>query len=77
MMRAQTCVAYLWDAFDGEDYGCFQDINKIVTSADYRIPQALNNLGCMSYSPPLENAIRTKKMIKSGHSWEIQIRGML
>ncbi|RKF54636.1 Queuosine salvage protein [Golovinomyces cichoracearum] len=75
MMRAQTCVAYLWDAFDGEDYGCFQDINKIVTSADYRIPQALNNLGCMSYSPPLENAIRTKKMIKSGHSWEIQIRG--
>ncbi|TQS36935.1 hypothetical protein Golomagni_02606 [Golovinomyces magnicellulatus] len=75
MKRAQTCVADLWAAFDGEDYGCFQDIDKIVTCADYRIPQALNNLGCMSYSPPLENAIRTKKIIKPGHSWEIQIRG--
>lgn len=44
--------------------------------ADYRVPQILNTLGCLWYSPLLENAIRNKKEIESGCSWEIQLRGM-
>jgi hypothetical protein len=43
--------------------------------ADYRVPQMLNTLGCLWYSPQLDNAIRQKKLIESGHSWEIQLRG--
>jgi hypothetical protein len=43
--------------------------------ADYRIPQILNSLGCMQYSPLLETTLRKKKLIETGTSWEIQIRG--
>ncbi|KAL9104541.1 MAG: hypothetical protein Q9163_000514 [Psora crenata] len=43
--------------------------------SDYRIPQMLHSLGCLSYSPPLESSIRQFKTIESGHSWEIQLRG--
>lgn len=42
---------------------------------DYRIPQMLHSLGCMSYCPPLEGRIRRLEPIPQGHSWELQIRG--
>lgn len=42
---------------------------------DYRIPQMLASLGCMSFSPPLDNRIRQCIEIEPGHSWEIQLRG--
>ena len=76
LKRAQICVADLWAAFDGEEYGDFDDIGKITMFADYRVPQILNTLGCLWYSPPLENTIRRKKLIESGHTWEIQVRGL-
>ncbi|KAE8453513.1 hypothetical protein EG329_010374 [Mollisiaceae sp. DMI_Dod_QoI] len=76
LKRAQICVADLWAAFESEGYGRFEDIDKITMFADYRVPQMLNTLGCLWYAPPLENAIRHKKIIESGHSWEIQLRGM-
>ncbi|RKF55622.1 Queuosine salvage protein [Erysiphe neolycopersici] len=75
LKRAQICVADLWAAFDGKHYGKFYDIEKLTIFADYRIPQILNTLGCLLYSPPLENTIRSTKAIESGHPWEIQIRG--
>lgn len=76
LKRAQICVADIWAAFDGEGSGKFHDIDKITMFADYRVPQILNTLGCLWYSPKLETAIRDKKIIPSGHSWEIQMRGM-
>ncbi|KAF8864755.1 hypothetical protein BDZ45DRAFT_701578 [Acephala macrosclerotiorum] len=75
LKRAQICVADLWAAFDGEGYGEFNDIGKITMFADYRIPQILNTLGCLWYAPLLENTVRKKRAIESGHSWEIQLRG--
>ena len=75
LKRAQICVADLWAAFDGESFGHFDDIDKITMFADYRVPQILNNLGCLWYSPLLDNAVRHKKPIESGHTWEIQLRG--
>jgi len=68
-------VADLWAAFDGQTWGEFDDIDKITMFADYRVPQILNSLGCLGYSPLLDHAIRKKKMIESGHAWEIQLRG--
>ncbi|OJD37800.1 putative cobyrinic acid-diamide synthase [Diplodia corticola] len=75
LKRAQILVADLWAAFDGESYGEFHDIDTITMFADYRVPQMLYTLGCISYSPPLEARIRHKEEIEPGHSWEIQLRG--
>lgn len=75
LKRAQICVADLWAAFDGEDWGEFNDIDKITMFADYRIPQILNTMGCLWYNPLLDHTIRQKKVIESGNSWEIQLRG--
>jgi hypothetical protein len=75
LKRAQICVADVWAAFDGEGLGQFDDIDKITMFADYRVPQILNTLGCLWYSPLLDNTIRHKKLIESGCSWEIQLRG--
>ena len=44
---------------------------------DYRIPQMLYTLGCLRYSPPLESHVRQLKQIPSGHTWELQLRGMI
>jgi len=75
LKRAQIFVADLWAAFEGEGYGSFYDIDHITMFADYRIPQMLYTLGCLSYSPPLESCIRAKQLIAPGHSWEVQLRG--
>ncbi|KAF1989304.1 hypothetical protein K402DRAFT_410942 [Aulographum hederae CBS 113979] len=75
LKRAQIFVADVWAAFEEESYGDFDDIEKITMFADYRIPQMLHTLGCISYSPPLDQAIRNQELIESGHSWELQLRG--
>jgi hypothetical protein len=75
LKRAQIVVADLWACFDGTGYGKFHDIDKITMFADYRIPQLLNALGCISYSPLLDHAIRKGTLIESGHPWEVQLRG--
>lgn len=77
LKRAQILVADLWACFQGEDYGAFKDIDKITMFADYRVPQVLNTMGCISYSPPLNEAIKDKQIITSGNSWELQMRGKL
>ncbi|VBB77214.1 Putative protein of unknown function [Podospora comata] len=75
LKRAQILVADLWACFEGQGpYGKFYDIDKITMFADYRIPQMLNQLGCIQYSPPLETAVQLKRDIPSGSNWEIQLR---
>lgn len=75
LKRAQILVADVWACFEGESYGAFRDIDKITMFADYRVPQILTSLGCMSYSPPLDSAVRRQQVIESGSSWEMQMRG--
>jgi hypothetical protein len=77
LKRAQIFVADVWACFDGESYGAFRDIDKLTMFADYRVPQILSSMGCIYYSPQLTEAIRRGQIIKSGSSWEIQIRGEL
>lgn len=48
---------------------------KELTCIDYRVPQMLHSLNCLSYCPPLENKIRRHEIIPSGHTWELQLRG--
>lgn len=77
LKRAQIFVADLWACFEGEGYGEFWDIDKITMFADYRVPQILSSMGCLSYSPKLGMAIRDKENIPSGGSWEMQLRGRM
>lgn len=73
--RAQIFIADLWACFEGQSYGSFHDIGTITMFADYRIPQMLHSLGCLRYSPSLENRIRGFKEVESGCRWEVQLRG--
>jgi hypothetical protein len=75
LKRAQILVADLWACFEGKSYGEFRDIDKITMFADYRVPQILSSFGCLMYSPQLDFAIRQKELIKSGSTWEVQLRG--
>jgi hypothetical protein len=54
---------------------CFVLFASLKEIADYRIPQILNQLGCLQYSPPLTYHIKQLKEIESHHPWEVQLRG--
>ena len=75
LKRAQIFVADVWACFDGESYGHFPDIDKITMFADYRVPQILNSMGCLYYSPKLVSSITRHQLIESGSPLEIQLRG--
>ena len=47
----------------------------LIIMTDYRVPQILHSLKCLSYAPPLDAAIRTQQLLPSGSSWEVQLRG--
>ena len=50
------------------------DIGKMTAFADYIIPVGLRRLGIMSYSPALENAINSYRLIPRNSPQEIEIR---
>lgn len=73
--RAQILVADLWACFNGQDIGAFVDIDHITIFADYRIPQMLQSLNILWYSPRVESRIKRKDGLVSGENIEIEIRG--
>lgn len=75
MKRAQILVSDIWCCFEGKGYGEFYDIDQITMFADYRVPQILHFLGCVSYSPELVSRIRSKKLIPNGDPMEVELRG--
>ncbi|KAG1452829.1 hypothetical protein G6F56_007721 [Rhizopus delemar] len=75
LKRAQILIADLWACFDGIDYGRFDDIDSITMFADYRVPQALYQLGLLSYSPQLIERLKRREDFPSGSEDEIEIRG--
>ncbi|KAI9245972.1 hypothetical protein BY458DRAFT_484773 [Sporodiniella umbellata] len=75
LKRAQILIADLWACFDGTDYGRFDDIDSVTMFADYRVPQALYQLGLLSYSPKLIERLERRENFPSGSEDEIEIRG--
>ncbi len=75
LKRAQILVADLWACFQGTSYGAFSDIDSLTMFADYRIPQMLQSLDCLWYSPRLQSKISRKEPLKPGSELEIEIRG--
>ena len=50
------------------------DIDKLTVFADYRLPQALRDLGILKYSTELANKIDNYVMIPGGSDEEVEIR---
>jgi hypothetical protein len=75
LKRAQILVADLWACFQGTSYGAFNDIDALTMFADYRIPQMLETLHCLWYSPRLASKIARKELLRSGEDLEVEIRG--
>lgn len=75
LKRAQILIADLWACFDGKDFGRFDDIDSITMFADYRVPQALYQLGLLRYSPELIKKLEKRQYFPSGSEDEVEIRG--
>ncbi|CAO3655137.1 unnamed protein product [Mucor hiemalis] len=75
LKRAQILIADLWACFDGKDFGRFDDIDSITMFADYRVPQALYQLGLLRYSPDLIKKLEKRQYFPSGSKDEVEIRG--
>lgn len=75
LKRAQILIADLWLCFEGKDYGRLEGVEELTIFADYRIPQALNRYGILTYSERLHALIESKTLIPSGSEHEIEIRG--
>jgi len=73
--RAQILVADLWACFNGTSYGAFNDISSLTMFADYRVPQMLQGLHCLWYSPRLETRIARLQPLQAGETMEVEIRG--
>jgi len=72
--RVQILVGDLWGAFEGKDYGKFNDIDKLTMFPDYRVPQILVEVGIFEYSEDAKEIIKNKKEIPSGSKLEVEIR---
>ncbi|CEP10503.1 hypothetical protein [Parasitella parasitica] len=75
LKRAQILIADLWACFDGKSFGKFFDIDSITMFADYRVPQALYQLGLLHYSPQLIKKLENREYFPSGSEDEVEIRG--
>ncbi|KAI8365781.1 hypothetical protein BD560DRAFT_436381 [Blakeslea trispora] len=75
LKRAQILIADLWACFDGQGYGQFDDIDSITMFADYRVPQALYQLGLLRYSSELIEKLEKRTYFPSGCKDEVEIRG--
>ncbi|ANB15556.1 hypothetical protein AWJ20_3184 [Sugiyamaella lignohabitans] len=74
MKRAQILVADIWACFQGKSYGEFNDIDQITMFADYRVPQMLHSLNCISYSTDLTHHLTSHLPLDNGDPREVEIR---
>lgn len=72
--RAQILAADLYGAFQGKDWGGFEDMNELTAFADYKLPQVLRHLGVFVYAPALARKIDGKVLLEVGSPEEVEIR---
>lgn len=74
--RVQLLVADIAAAFQGRDWGRFDDMGALTAFADYKLPQVLRELGIISYHPDLGDQIDLMQNLHAGSEQEIEIRAM-
>jgi len=72
--RAQICVADLYGAFSGKQWGAFTDMDQLTIFADYKLPQLLHHFGVLQYHPTLAERIDQQALLEPGGEEEVQIR---
>jgi Protein of unknown function (DUF2419). len=74
LKRAQICVADLYAAFGGKDWGAFSNIDQLTIFADYKLPQILRHYDILEYDAALVLRVDNQEEIASGSIEEIEIR---
>lgn len=72
--RAQILVGDLHGAFNGREFGAFDDLDTLTAFADYKVPQVLRRFGVISYSEELARKIDNRVLIPAGSPEEVEIR---
>lgn len=74
LKRAQICVADLYNAFAGQRWGAFHDMDQLTIFADYKLPQVLRHYNILEYQPELAMRVDNQVVIPAGSEEEIEIR---
>jgi hypothetical protein len=72
--RAQIFAADLHGAFDGREWGSFNDMERLTAFADYKLPQVLRHMGILRYAQALAQKVDQKMLLTSGSPDEVEIR---
>lgn len=72
--RAQITVADLAMAFEGEDWGRFEDIDDLTLFADNLVPHVLRMAGVLAYAEGLNASIESGTLLPAGCEEEVEIR---
>jgi len=72
--RAQICVADIYSAFGGKQWGAFSDLNHLTAFADYKLPQVLRHYNVLEYHPTLAERIDSQELLEPGGEEEVEIR---
>jgi hypothetical protein len=74
LKRAQICVSDLHDAFNGQSWGAFTDLDQLTIFADYKLPQVLRHYGVLVYTPELAEKVDRQEQLAPGSAEEVEIR---
>ena len=74
LKRAQLFASDINYAFQGKDYGYFNNMEDLTIFADYKLPQFLELEGALVYNEKLKNKIANYELIERNSEEEIEIR---
>ena len=72
--RAQICVADLNNAFEGQRWGAFGDLEQLTIFADYKLPQVLRHYHVLEYETGLAERVDNQVLLEAGSEEEVEIR---
>ncbi len=74
LKRAQICVADLYHAFGGQQWGKFADLERLTIFADYKLPQVLRHYHVLEYDSTLAQRVDNQELLPMESEEEIEIR---
>ncbi|HWS83154.1 MAG TPA: queuosine salvage family protein [Ktedonobacteraceae bacterium] len=74
LKRAQICVADVYNAFGGQQWGTFADLEQLTIFADYKLPQVLRHYHVLEYDSTLAQRIDNQELLPGESEEEVEIR---
>ena len=74
LKRAQICVADVYNAFGGQQWGTFADLEQLTIFADYKLPQVLRHYHVLEYNSTLAQRIDNQELLPVESEEEVEIR---